>query len=261
MNAKTITQKRVISAFILAFCLLTFALVPCKKTNAAIESWMATAQALELGSSDSGYAENNVAPTGMDPDWTYEKYYYFNVPTKLSVTLEITMPGTEPFTGVYLLNSDGSTIKELWNTSFDSDWTYSRSTRKSTLTYTVVLPKGDYYIKQWNIFAELDGNTYTTKLSAKLPTKPTLSKATKSASRTAKITWKKSSGVSGYQIYRSTSKSGKYTKIRTVSSRTTSYKNKGLKKNRTYYYKIRSYKKVGGKTYYSAFSSAKRVKL
>ncbi|MCO7121962.1 family 10 glycosylhydrolase [Ihubacter massiliensis] len=65
------------------------------------------------------------------------------------------------------------------------------------------------------------------------------------------VKWNKISGVSGYQIYRATSKNGKYKKIKTAGSGTTSYKNSKLTAGKTYYYKVRAYK--GGTTY--SFSS------
>ena len=54
-------------------------------------------------------------------------------------------------------------------------------------------------------------------------------------------------------MYRSTSKNGTYTKVGTVS--TTSFKNTGLKKGTTYYYKVRAYKTVGSTKLYGAYSS------
>jgi fibronectin type 3 domain-containing protein len=64
--------------------------------------------------------------------------------------------------------------------------------------------------------------------------------------------------VTGYEIYRSTQKNGTYTKIATVSG--SSYTNKNLKKNTTYYYKIRAYKVVNGNTLYGKLSAAVKVK-
>ncbi|MBQ3061556.1 MAG: fibronectin type III domain-containing protein [Lachnospiraceae bacterium] len=65
--------------------------------------------------------------------------------------------------------------------------------------------------------------------------------------------WDKCVGVTGYEVYRSTSKTGTYTKVGTVSA--TSFKNTGLKKGTTYYYKVRAYKTVGSTKLYGAYSS------
>lgn len=81
-----------------------------------------------------------------------------------------------------------------------------------------------------------------------------------SGSESLKLTWQKvkiSSGkyVDGYVIYRCGTEKGTYKKIKTIKSgNTTSYTDEGLTTGNTYYYKIRSYYKSGGKTIYSAFS-------
>lgn len=75
-----------------------------------------------------------------------------------------------------------------------------------------------------------------------------------------KVTWKKvkvsqNSYVKGYAIYRSTSENGKYRKIKTINKgTTTSYVDKGLVTGNTYYYKVRTFCKSGGKTIYSEYS-------
>lgn len=67
--------------------------------------------------------------------------------------------------------------------------------------------------------------------------------------------WDACVGVTGYEVYRATSKNGTYTKVATVSA--TTYKNTGLKTKTTYYYKVRAYKKITGNTLYSAWSDVK----
>ena len=58
-----------------------------------------------------------------------------------------------------------------------------------------------------------------------------------------------------------TSKKGKYKKVKTISSgKTTKYTKSSLKKNKKYYFKIRTYRKVSGKKIYSSYSSIKNVK-
>ncbi|MCC3868756.1 fibronectin type III domain-containing protein [Terrisporobacter mayombei] len=63
-----------------------------------------------------------------------------------------------------------------------------------------------------------------------------------------KVSWNEAKYAGGYEIYRSTSKDGKYTKVATIKNgNTTSYTNRSLTKGRTYYYKIRAYKLVNEK--------------
>lgn len=55
------------------------------------------------------------------------------------------------------------------------------------------------------------------------------------------LKWNNIAGVSGYEIYRSTSANGTYTKVRSVSATTTSYTQTGLNTGAAYYYKVRAY--------------------
>lgn len=88
---------------------------------------------------------------------------------------------------------------------------------------------------------------------------PTISKLStptvaKDSYKSVKVSWKKVSGVDGYQIYRSKSKSTGYTKLATTSSTS---KVVSANVGQGYYYKVRAYKKQNGKTYYGSFSSPK----
>ena len=75
-----------------------------------------------------------------------------------------------------------------------------------------------------------------------------------------KIAWDKIEKADGYVIYRATSKSGKYKKIKSVSASKTSYINMGLTCGKTYYYKLRAYDKQGSKTVYSKYSAVVSAK-
>ena len=72
-----------------------------------------------------------------------------------------------------------------------------------------------------------------------------------------KITWKKVSGAAGYQIWRSVD-NGKYLLVKAIKSGSTlSYVNDTSAANKygkKYKFAVRAYKKVNGKTVYSAFS-------
>ena len=90
--------------------------------------------------------------------------------------------------------------------------------------------------------------------------KGTALKSLKAGSKKITATWSKQA-VTGYQIEYSTDKkmlSG--TKRKTVSSgKTTSLTISGLKAGTRYYVRIRTYKKISGKSYYSAWSKVKNV--
>ena len=76
-----------------------------------------------------------------------------------------------------------------------------------------------------------------------------------------KATWKKVSPISGYQLqYATNSKFTKGKKTISVSKSSTSKTVSKLKRRKTYYVRIRTYKTVSGKKYYSSWSSYKKVK-
>lgn len=77
----------------------------------------------------------------------------------------------------------------------------------------------------------------------------------------AQLTWKKLSGVSGFQIYRSTHKTNGYQLVKTVRGTTTAYTDGNLRKNSYYYYKIRPYQICNGKRVYGPFSNVMAVKI
>ena len=74
--------------------------------------------------------------------------------------------------------------------------------------------------------------------------------------------WNKAAGIDGYQLQYSLKKTFASAKKVAVSKASTVKKTiKGLKKGKVYYLRIRAYKKVDGKTYWSAWSGAKKVKV
>ncbi|MBQ4068565.1 MAG: fibronectin type III domain-containing protein [Lachnospiraceae bacterium] len=85
---------------------------------------------------------------------------------------------------------------------------------------------------------------------------------TGNSKKKAVITWNKVTGAEGYEVYMSTKKNSGYTKISTASKNTVKYTKSGLTSNKTYYFKVRSYKtNESGKKVYSEFSSVKSVKV
>ena len=75
-----------------------------------------------------------------------------------------------------------------------------------------------------------------------------------------KVSWKKVSRVSGYQIKYSLKKSFKKSKTLTLTYKKHSKFIKKLKKNKIYYVKIRTFKKVHGYVLYSNWSKSKKRK-
>ena len=86
-------------------------------------------------------------------------------------------------------------------------------------------------------------------------------KTTSRTNSSITLSWKKISGVSGYEIYRSTSKNKNYKKIATINNSKNTFKDSSLSKNKTYYYKVRAYKTSNGKKVYGSYSSVKSTSL
>ena len=94
------------------------------------------------------------------------------------------------------------------------------------------------------------------------PKKTTLKSVKKAGTGKMKLTWKKVSGATGYQVYMSTKKSSGYKRVATIKkNKTVTYTKKSLKKGKTYYFKIRTYKKVGKTTYYGSYSNVRKLKM
>ena len=75
------------------------------------------------------------------------------------------------------------------------------------------------------------------------------------------VKWKKKSGITGYQIQYSTNSKFKKNnkKIKIKNAKTVSKKITKLKASKKYYVRIRTYKIVNKKTYYSSWSKKKNV--
>ena len=79
---------------------------------------------------------------------------------------------------------------------------------------------------------------------------------TSQSKKSITITYKRIKNISGYKIYKSTG--GKYKQIAKTTSRI--YTDKQVKKGKTYYYKVKAYKKIGSKTYYGKSSAPIKIK-
>lgn len=142
----------------------------------------------------------------------------------------------------------------------------------------IFLAAGTYYIKVSPSASRLSTVTYQLKVSNVVPesqtesnvvpesTKVKVSKtklsSVKAGKRKVTVEWKKVSGASGYEVYMSTKKSKGYKKVKTITSGSKiKYVKKGLKKKKTYYFKVRAYKKVNGMKVYGNYSKPKKVKV
>ena len=84
----------------------------------------------------------------------------------------------------------------------------------------------------------------------------------KAGKRSAKLTWKaQTENTTGYRIYRKV-KGGKYARVKTITKATQgSWTNKGLKKGKTDYFKVRAYKSITSGELWGAYSNTAKAKV
>jgi uncharacterized protein YjdB len=130
---------------------------------------------------------------------------------------------------------------------------------------TVTAGKRYYYkVKAANSWweDELYQNPYSTPCTIYVLSTPANASIRKASSASAEITWSKVGGATGYEIYYYNTGEKKYKLLKTVNGNAvTSYKRTGLKSGQTYQYKIRAFRTISGKNYYSLFSKVLKIKM
>lgn len=124
------------------------------------------------------------------------------------------------------------------------DYTVSYSSNKATGKAAIkITAKGNY-------------SGTVTKYFYIHPKKVTGLKVSSATATSVKLKWSKISSGTGYAVRRRNSKKGSYKTIAIINSlKTTSYTDKTVKANHTYYYDVVSFKTVSGKKYGSVASA------
>ena len=157
---------------------------------------------------------------------------------------------------------------QRYNTSTKKYQTVQTITSGKTLTYiNTGLSEKTTYKYRVRAFAKKSGETvyssYSAAVSAKTSARvstPKLTVSTKSYT-SLKLSWSAISNASGYEIQRYDSSSKKYVTVKTITSgSTTAYTNTYLNSNTTYKYRIRAYRVISGKKYYSYYSTVQSAK-
>lgn len=95
-------------------------------------------------------------------------------------------------------------------------------------------------------YAKSRGCKFTADNSSVKPAKPVKFKAKAYSGRKIRIYWQKDATVDGYYVYRSTVRTGKYKRIKTLKN-VRAYTDRSLAHDAMYYYKLVPYRLVGGK--------------
>ena len=255
-NLKTMWKKTACAIMIVAV-LVTGILTPAQTTQAAVYSWMRTAKTMYLNRTINGTARNNVKPTLMDPYDCYDDYFYVKIPARMELYLSLSVEGTSPFDFIRVYNNSGNEIGSVY-----SGWSYNRSSNRCYIKIKMNLNGGSYYIRQADIYrSNSEKHRYSVRLTGQFANAVSFSGLRKAYSGAAKLTWRRFSGVDGYEIFRSTSARGTYRRIATVGRGTTSCTNRGLRRNARYYYRIRGYKNINGTRVYTKTSATRSVRV
>lgn len=208
------------------------------------------------------YAQGKVETIKLDKtmkytfDWgndDFQHWYKFTAPitgtyTATTFTKDESVRNDSGAISIEILNSSENTISRgLW----------SGLSLKATAKAKLTKGKTYYiYIEFWqNQKIPMSTNIKLTSLNLKTPK---FGKITAGKNQ-IKASWKKIKNINGYQIqYATNSKFGKGKSI-TVKKDKTIRTIKKLKRNKKYYVRIRCYKIVNNKKYYSTWSKAKPV--
>lgn len=205
-------------------------------------------------------AGQTFSKTVTKEDGTGDNDYYY----KPSVTGEYTFrisssdPEADPDMGIMMLKGADYGSLNSRDVKYNRGFGYKEM--------TVVLQAGIQYV----VYAGVDATMpYTLSLvsapaqpeSSVKVAKPKIKSVVSKKAKKAVVTWKKAKGATGYQVTYSAKKNFKKAKSVTVSAKKTKAVLKKLAKGKKYYVKVRTLKKVNGKTYSSAYSRTLKVKV
>ena len=126
---------------------------------------------------------------------------------------------------------------------------YNDETQLDTLYATVDIKMNDAKTSEVN-------NAAKRRIKAAQP-----SLTVKAGKKSAVLSWKKVPNANGYQIYRSSKKSGGFKSVKTITKASVlTYTDKSLASGKTGYYKIRAYRTINKAPYYSKWSAVKSAK-
>lgn len=140
----------------------------------------------------------------------------------------------------------------------------SAITTNNTYTFQKLSAGTDYTVKV-RAFAQSSNQkvygNYSKSVKVATATKAPVLRSVKAKENQAVIQWKKVKNANGYELYMSAKKNSGYKKIATITKASTvKYTKKKLTTGKTYYFKVRTYRKVGGKKVYSSYSKVMKIR-
>lgn len=186
-----------------------------------------------------GTTRYGVNPTSSDDDW-YK--FTLNSPASVSVAFTHTKASADGDWGVYLYkyNGGGEYAQLAYEDVCVSDGNYTFPTQG--------LSAGTYFVKVSGCNSAC-GRQYGVTVNYSVG-KPGKFRVSSRGSSSLKLAWNKPAGATGYQLQRKSGNS--YKTLATVKG--TSYTHKSLTAGAGYTYRVRAYRTVGGKNYYSGWA-------
>lgn len=186
-----------------------------------------------------GTTRYGVNPTSSDDDW-YK--FTLNSPASVSVAFTHTKASADGDWGVYLYkyNGGGEYAQLAYEDVCVSDGNYTFPTQG--------LSAGTYFVKVSGCNSAC-GRQYGVTVNYSVG-KPGKFRVSSRGSNSLKLAWNKPAGATGYQLQRKSGNS--YKALATVKG--TSYTHKSLTAGAGYTYRVRAYRTVGGKNYYSGWA-------
>lgn len=174
-----------------------------------------------------------------DHDW-YK--FVLKAPSTVSVTFTHTKASADGDWGVYLYKykGDGEYAQLAYKDVYISDGNYTFPTQG--------LSAGTYFVKVYG-YNSACGRQYGVTVNYAVG-KPSKFRVRSRKTNALTLAWNKPAGATGYQLQRKSGHS--YKALATVKG--TSYTHKSLSAGAGYTYRVRAYRTVGGKNYYSGWA-------
>ena len=230
-----------------------------------------------------GTVDDKNTETFTDATVAYNTSYYYKVCSFVkNGSKNICSEYSEPSSAIKITleKPEGASITRKTPTSVTMKWSavknankyiiqykeegksWNETTSNSTSKVISGLKLGAVYYYKVKAANDIGSGSFCAQIEKKTlpptPAAPTLSKSKSGV----KITWKAKDWTTGYKIYRATSKDGTYKLIKTVSKNsTTSFTDKDVTKNKTYYYKTVCYVTKDKKDYLSPKSPYSYIKF
>lgn len=251
------------------------------KTFNILENKINNISTVEVDTSDKVYTGKAIEPNVKLKDGNYTlvinkdyKVTYSNNCNLGTATIKITGLGVYAGEIVRTFNINQKNITQVSTINVN---TSNKQYTGNNITTSVVLKDGNYTLvngKDYTVAYSNNKNygTATITITGKgayagkivktfkiVPRKITITSLKNTIIRIVTIKWNKDTSVSGYEIYRSTSQSGSYSLVKTVTRNSNNSVTFVAQKKGTYYYKVRSYVTVNGAKIYGDFSSIQKV--